>query len=66
MSFAGTAKLICAFVFAYAKDRFSHDVFSRSPRIDVDFSNLNVFYRPWFKLNLYDVDVEIHALYCDI
>ena len=26
ISFAVTAKLICAFVFAYAKTRFSHDV----------------------------------------
>ena len=26
ISFAVTAKLICAFVFAYAKSRFSHDV----------------------------------------
>ena len=25
ISFAVTAKLICAFVFAYAKSRFSHD-----------------------------------------
>ena len=25
ISFAVTAKLICVFVFAYAKDRFSHD-----------------------------------------
>ena len=26
ISFAVTAKLICVFVFAYAKSRFSHDV----------------------------------------
>ena len=25
ISFAATAKLICVFVFAYAKSRFSHD-----------------------------------------
>ena len=26
ISFAGTAKLICVFVFAFAKSQFSHDV----------------------------------------
>ena len=38
ISFAVTAKLICVFVFAYAKSRFSHD------EAHTYFYNLRVYY----------------------
>ena len=34
ISFVVTAKLICVFVFAYAKSRFSHDAAHLSPSIE--------------------------------
>ena len=37
ISFAVTAKLICVFVFAYAKSRFSHN----EAHIEVSFPNLS-------------------------
>ena len=36
ISFAVTAKLICVFVFAYAKSRFSHDGAQMMPPKDAD------------------------------
>ena len=41
ISFAVTAKLICVFVFAHAKSRFSHDeaqIISNVPKMKVDSS----------------------------
>ena len=36
ISFAVTAKLICVFVFAYAKSRFSHDAAHMQIQLEVD------------------------------
>ena len=42
ISFAVTAKLICVFVFAYAKSRFSHDAAHFIFVFDSDSYNCNI------------------------
>ena len=41
ISFAVTAKLICVFVFAYAKSRFSHDEAHKSVGYEINKINYN-------------------------
>ena len=47
ISFAVTAKLICVFVFAYAKSRFSHD----EAQLQSAFSHLSVDQQLCFSLS---------------
>ena len=47
ISFAVTAKLICVFVFAYAKSRFSHDA-ALMNIIDIQFLIFSFSFTPWY------------------
>ena len=49
ISFAVTAKLICAFVFAYAKSRFSHDMAHFSFNKSISFMKSGYLYTAFFK-----------------
>ena len=53
ISFAVTAKLICVFVFAYAKSRFSHDA--------AHISSVQVAERPHFETEVL-TRFTVHAL----
>ena len=66
ISFAVTPKLICVFVFAYAKSRFSHDEahFSQSPELELSFGHsLPPFKIGGARLQMTDVYGE-HAMSC--
>ena len=61
ISFAATAKLICVFVFAYAKSQFSHDeaqfsIITVNLRVPVSENLINLL-RPFFFNHLHTPDI---------
>ena len=63
ISFAVTAKLICVFVFAYAKSRFSHDAAQMLSRyLTVEINN-NLFFTKNTCVYIHMIKVREHPGY---